>query len=190
VKILIQTGDALRSAVAGLWAAGLVAAAGSFAATPTASAQDGQIECSVTENGTPSRGTVAIEQNGKRVASGACGRPMRVPAGKHKVTVTLEGALDNPRRIVDATVEVGKTARVAVDFDTAVLEVRIETQGQRGTGLVAVERGGKRIGTLGSGVPARLSAGAYRVVVRLGGQEKRFDVDLRPGQRRLVRAQF
>ena len=37
---------------------------------------------------------------------------------------------------------------------------------------------------------ARLSAGSYEVVVRLGGQERRYSVDLRPGQRRVVRAQF
>ncbi|NET49494.1 MAG: hypothetical protein F6K09_12395, partial [Merismopedia sp. SIO2A8] len=102
------------------WAAAVLTLAGLWIAPPAASAQEGQIECTVTENGTPGRGTVSVEQNGKRVASGACGRPMTVPAGKHKVTVTLEGALDNPRRVVEASVEPGKTARVAVDFGTAV----------------------------------------------------------------------
>ena len=71
-----------------------------------------------------------------------------------------------------------------------VLEVRIEAKSQQGTGLVAVEKDGKRIGTLGSGVAARLSAGAYEVIVRIGGKEQRHDVDLRPGHRRGVRAQF
>ena len=73
---------------------------------------------------------------------------------------------------------------------TGVLEVRIEAKGQSGTGIVTVNRGAKRIGTVGSGVGARLSAGSYEVVVRLGGQERRYSVDLRPGQRRVVRAQF
>ena len=40
------------------------------------------------------------------------------------------------------------------------------------------------------GVAARLSAGEYVVVVRLGGAEQRHAVDLRPGQRRIIRAQF
>jgi hypothetical protein len=102
----------------------------------------------------------------------------------------LDGTLDNPSKSVVVEVVPGKTTPVAVDFQIGVLEVRIETKGQRGTGIVTVNRGSQRIGTLGSGVAARLSAGNYEVVVRLGGQERRYTVDLRPGQRRLVRAQF
>ncbi|MGB5682957.1 MAG: hypothetical protein WBM47_13990, partial [Polyangiales bacterium] len=107
-----------------------------------------------------------------------------------KVIVHLDGALDNPAQTVEVVAVAGKTTPVTVDFETAMLEVRIEAREQRGTGLVAVEKNGKRIGTLGSGVAARLSAGAYVVVVRLGGEEQRHAVDLRPGQRRIIRAQF
>ena len=153
-------------------------------------AQEGQIRCAVTENGTPGKGNIVVERNGAKVASGACGGTLSVPTGKCKVTVTLEGALDNPAQSVEVEVKPGKTAPVAVDFKTGALEVQIRTKGQRGTGLVAVERNGKRIGTLGVEVPARLSAGRYLVVVRLGGQEQRHEVDLQPGQRRLVRAKF
>jgi hypothetical protein len=102
----------------------------------------------------------------------------------------LDGTLDNPSKTTEVEVVAGKTAPVTIDFQTGVLEVRIEAKGQRGTGMVTVNRGSDRIGTLGSGVAARLSAGSYEVVVRLGGQERRYTVDLRPGQRRLVRAQF
>lgn len=153
-------------------------------------AQEGQIQCNVTENGAPSNGTIAIEQNGRTVASGSCNRALSVPAGKSKVTLRLEGLLDNPAKALEVVVAAGKTTPVSADFKTAVLEVRIEAKGQRGTGLVAVEKDGKRLGTLGSGVAARLSAGAYEVLVKLGGQEQRHAVDLRPGQRRVVRAQF
>ena len=156
----------------------------------SATAQESQIQCAVTENGTPSNGTAVVEQSGKKVASGSCRRPLPVPAGKSKVTIRLDGALDNPARTVEVDVVAGKTAPVTVDFKTAVLEVRVDAKGQRGTGLVAVEKDGKRIGTLGSGVAARLSAGPYVVIVRLGGKEQRHSVDLRPGQRRVVRAQF
>jgi len=104
--------------------------------------------------------------------------------------VRLDGTLDNPSKSVRVEVSPGKATPVSVDFQTGVLEVRIETKGQRGTGIVTVNRGSQRIGTLGSGVAARLSAGSYEVVVRLGGEERRYSVDLRPGQRRLVRAQF
>jgi hypothetical protein len=104
--------------------------------------------------------------------------------------VRLDGALDNPAERVSVKVDAGKASPVAIDFQTGMLEVRIETKGKRGTGIVTVSRGSKRIGTLGSGVAARLSTGTYEVVVRLGGEERRYSVDLRPGQRRLVRAQF
>lgn len=155
-----------------------------------AKAQSGAILCSVTENGAPARGTVSVTQDGKELGAGSCGTGLPVPAGKCKVTVRLDGALDNPSKVVDAEVKPGQTASVTVDFQTGVLEVRIESKVQSGTGLVTVNRGTQRIGTLGSGVTARLSAGKYQVVVRLGGQERRYEVDLRPGQRRLVRAQF
>ena len=131
-----------------------------------------------------------VEQSGKKVASGSCAKAVSVPAGSSRVTVRLDGALDNPAQIVEVTATGGKTSQARVDFKTAVLEVRIETRGQKGTGLVAVEKGGKRIATIPHGVPARLSAGSYDVVIRLGSEERRTKVDLRPGQRRLVRAQF
>jgi hypothetical protein len=168
----------------------LVLALGAWAIGPSAEAQQGQIQCIVSENGTPARGSFVVEQGGRQVASGSCGKPLSAPPGPAKVTVRLEGALDNPARSVEVTVTEGKTTPARVDFETAVLEVRIETKEKRGTGIVAVEKSGRRIGTMASGVPARLSAGSYVVVVRLGGAEQRTEIDLRPGQRRLVRAQF
>jgi hypothetical protein len=168
----------------------IVVGLGLSAMPAVTAAQDGQIQCNVTENGAPSNGTVAVEQNGRTVASGSCNRSLSVPAGKSRVTLRLEGLLDNPAQTIEVVVAAGKTTPVTADFKTALLEVRIEAKGQRGTGLVAVEKDGKRLGTLGSGVAARLSAGAYEVVVKLGGQEQRHAVDLRPGQRRVVRAQF
>jgi len=168
----------------------LVVALVLFCGAGTAAAQTGQIRCSVTENGSPGRGTIVVEQNGREVGGGSCGPAVPVPAGKCKVTVRLDGVLDNPSKSVSVEVSAGKVTPVSVDFQTGVLEVRIETKDQRGTGMVTVNRGSQRIGTLGSGVAARLSAGSYEVVVRLGGQERRYSVDLRPGQRRLVRAQF
>ena len=190
MRILIQTGSALGARF--LWSSmlSLLIAGGFFFAAGGAKAQSGQIGCSVTENGATARGTVSVTQNGKEVAAGSCGANLSVPAGKCKVTVRLDGALDNPARVVEVEVKPGQTAPVSVDFKTGVLEVRIESKAQSGTGLVTVNRGTERIGTLGSGVSARLSAGQYQVVVRLGGQERRYEVDLRPGQRRVVRAQF
>jgi hypothetical protein len=155
-----------------------------------AQGQSAAIRCVVTENGAPARGTLEVDQNGREVGGGTCGAVISVPAGKCKVTVRLDGTLDNPSKTTEVEAKAGETKLVSVDFQTGVLEVRIETKGQRGTGIVVVNRGSKRIGTLGSGVAAPLSAGRYEVVVRLGGEERRFTVDLRPGQRRLLRARF
>jgi hypothetical protein len=167
-----------------------MAALALFSGPATAQAQSAEIRCNVTENGAPARGSLVAEQSGKRVGSGSCTTPLTVPPGKYRVTVNLDGALDHPSRTVEVEASAGKTVPVAVDFQTGVLEVRIETKGQRGTGLVTVNRGSKRVGTLGSGVAARLSVGSYEVVVKLDGREQRYPVDLRPGQRRTIRAQF
>ncbi len=190
MRILNQTGGRLRAE--GRWAEGLglLLVAGLVGSAPSAKAQESQIRCTITENGSPGRGTVLIEKDGRKVASGSCARTYAVPPGKFKATLRLDGALDNPARTVEVDVAEGQTASATANFQTAMLEVRVEAKGQRGTGLVAVEQDGRRIGTLGSGVGAKLSAGRYDVVVRLRGQEKRYEVELRPGQRRLVRAQF
>lgn len=190
MRILIQTGweHLGRSVSASALPAAIVLAL--FCAAGGVEAQTGQIRCSVTENGGPARGSVVVEQNGREVGGGSCGSSLSVPVGKYKVTVRLDGTLDNPAKSVDVEVSASKPTPVAVDFQTGVLEVRIETKKQGGTGLVTVNRGSKRIGTLGSGVSARLTVGAYEVIVRLGGEERRYAVDLRPGQHRMVRAQF
>ncbi len=190
MRILIQTGAVPGSGSMGALFPSLVAAVALCWGAGAAQAQTGKIRCSLTENGAPARGTIVVERDGREIGGGSCGSALSVPAGRCKVTVRLDGTLDNPSKSVGIQVSVGKTTPVSVDFQTGVLEVRIETKGLRGTGIVTVSRGGKRIGTLGSGVAATLSAGSYEIVVRLGGKERRYAVDLRPGQRRLVRAQF
>ena len=190
MRILIQTGNIPRFGSAGALLPSLVATAALFWGAGTAEAQTGEILCSLTENGAPARGTIVVERDGREIGGGSCGSALSVPAGKCKVTVRLDGTLDNPSKSIDIQVKADKATPVSVDFQTGVLEVRIETKGQRGTGIVAVNRDGKRIGTLGSGVAATLSVGSYDIVVRLGGKERRYSVNLRPGQRRLVRAQF
>lgn len=157
---------------------------------PHAGAQAAQIRCTVTENGSPARGTVVIEQDGKTAASGSCGQTVSIEPGKYDATVRIDGVLDNPSKTVRVNAKAGKTTPVVVDFQTGVIEVRIETREQRGTGIVTVNQLGKRIGTLGLGVGTHLSVGDYEIVVRLGKQERRYSVDLKAGQSRLVRAKF
>lgn len=156
----------------------------------SADAQPGQVQCVVTANGAPARGSITIVGPGTRRTGGTCASPIRMDAGTWKATVRLDGALDNPAEQVEVKVASGKTTRVAVDFQVGRLEVQILARGRSGTGVVTVSRGKERIGTLGAGVTAQLSAGTYEVVVSYGGKEKRYSVKLQAGQRRMVRAQF
>jgi len=190
VRILIQTGGPFRAPATRGTTRWWVIALASLWVANSASAQTSQIRCSVTENGSPASGTFVVEQNGREVAAGSCSGTHSVPAGKYQVTVRVDGVLDNPAKTQRIEVPAGKTVPVTVDFKTGVLEVRIESQEQRGTAIVTVNQLGKRIGTLVSGVGTHLSAGRYEVVVRLGGKERRYSVDLKPGQRRLVRAEL
>ena len=150
----------------------------------------GQIQCKISKNGAPATGTIAIQQNGKDVAHGSCGASLRTPPGTYRAIVRLGGALDQPLKRVAINVRADGVAPVEVDFRTGTLEVRILAKGRSGTGMVTVHRGRKRVGTLGAGVAADLSEGKYEVVVTYGGQKRVYPIELRAGQRRLVRAQF
>ncbi|MFZ1864483.1 MAG: hypothetical protein WAU39_09700 [Polyangiales bacterium] len=190
MRILVQTGDQPCPAAGRAWAGWLIASIALSWSAGEASAQAGQIRCGVTENGNPARGTIVVEQNGREAAADSCSGTLSVPPGRYQVTVRVDGVLDNPAKTVRVEVKEGKTVPVTVDFRTGVIEVRIETHEQRGTGIVTVNQLGKRIGTLGLGVGTHLSAGRYEIIVRLGHDERRYAVDLKAGQRRLVRARF
>jgi len=131
VRILIQTGRPRSGGCLGASVPPLVVAVTLLCGAGTVEAQTGQIRCSVTENGSPGRGTIVVEQDGREVGGGSCGATLSVPAGKCKVTVRLDGTLDNPSKSVRVEVSPGKATPVSVDFQTGVLEVRIETKGHR-----------------------------------------------------------
>ena len=163
----------------------------SLAAAPAAQAQQGQVACRITENGGAATGTAIVRQNGREIATGSCSAPISVPAGTYDVTLRLDGALDRPEQTRRVTVAGGQTANAAADFSTAILEVRITANGRNAAGMAVITRNGQRIGTLGSGVPAHISAGTYDVVVRYRTTERRFDaVSLARGQRRALSADF
>ena len=155
-----------------------------------ATAQEGRVRCAVTTNGATSTGTIAIVGPGKKTIAGPCRSSLRVPAGTWEATLRLDGALDNPSKTVRVVVTAGEETRVAADFATGTLEVQISARDGRGTGVVTVKRNSHRVGTLGASVPAILSVGSYEIIVQYGEHERRYDVKLRPGQRRLIRAQF
>ena len=169
----------------------LVLVLGVSVGASAALAQAGAVRCIVTANGAPATGTITLVREGERVEGGSCDQQFRVPAGEYAAVVRLDGALDHPSREKSIRVVMGETAVVKVNFKTAVLQVDIKTKSRGGAAMVMVLKGGKKIGTLGSGVAAHITAATYDVVVRYGGQEQRFEkVKLRPGQHRILRAQF
>ncbi len=145
----------------------LVLAVPAFADNPS-----GKVSCEVLENGEAATGDVSILLDGTQVANGVCGKDLSVPVGKYSAIIRLDGALDSPQKTETITVKKGATSKLKADFDTGMLEVRIASQGKRAAGMAIIKRGGEQIGTLGSGVPAHLSAGTYEVVARYRTQEK------------------
>ncbi|MCC6873458.1 MAG: hypothetical protein IT378_04040 [Sandaracinaceae bacterium] len=167
-------------------------AAAAPAPTPTARetpapAAPGVLACALTENGIPAPASVVLRQSGRVIVSGSCARPLSVPSGTYEVILTLENALDRPSRTLSATVIAGRTLELHADLPTAILEVRFLRGTQIVPGLAFVERDGRAIGSVGSGVLHRLTPGAYRVVARTSAGDRAYDVVLEAGGRRAVR---
>ena len=160
-----------------------------FCMTASAQAQSG-IQCQISENGNSATGTVVITRGAQRMATGSCGSPVSVRPGVYQVRVHLDGVLDRP--IVQKRVHVlgGQISIVPANFVTGILEVRILSQGKRGVGSLVVRQGAKRLGTLGSGVAAHISAGTYTIDVEYRGRRKAYRVTIAPGQHQKIHAKF
>lgn len=151
----------------------------------------GSLDCRVEENGVYAPATLQLrDANGRVVASGDCARPMEVAAGTYDAVLTLETALDRPTRTVRVNVPAGGSVTARASFATAILEVRFTEDGRPVHGLAYIRSGGRVVGTVGSGVSARVSAGRYEIVARYRTEDRVYTVDLAAGQRRAVRAAF
>ncbi len=155
-----------------------------------APAGPGQLGCEVTSDGWIGQGLMEVRDSGRVIASGGCGAPLEVPAGRYDVTLTFLDALDRPQQTVPVVVPEGGVARATASFATAILEVRITKDGAAAPGITSIVRDGREVGTVGSGVVARLSAGRYELNTRHRLETKTSVVDLASGQRRAVRAAF
>lgn len=162
----------------------------SFCPTVLAESGDGQILCQVTRNGAKARGTVVLQQNSHDIAHGACSATLTAPAGRYRAVVRLEGNLDHPHKTLSVQIEAGRRLPIEVDFRTGALLVRVVPRGATGPAVIAVYRGKERIGTLSNGVEAQLSEGEYQLVVEQAGQKKTQTVDLRAGQKRMIRVEI
>jgi hypothetical protein len=170
----------------------LVLGAGAIAPAPSAGQPRTGVTCQIKENGQAASGTVSLRQNGREIGAGACnGDVVSVPAGSYDAVLRLDGALDRPEQTRQVTVRAGGASAIEADFATAILEVRIMAQGRRAAGMAVLYRNGTRVGQIGSGVSAHVSAGTYDVVAQYRNNEQRFDgVALVPGQRRSLSAEF
>jgi hypothetical protein len=155
------------------------------------SANTGKAECTVLENGETASGTVSFQKEGKEVAGGTCGKTLSVPAGTYTAVISLDGALDGPQQKKTVIIKAGAVERFTAEFATGTLEVRIQSKGSSKAGMAVIRKDGKQIGTLGSGVPAHLSAGTYQVEARYRIQKKQFDsVVIEAGRRKVLEASF
>lgn len=186
----VQLTSPVRTTSVGALPTSLTLGSSAPTTAPAPAPRPGRVVCEVTENGAPAPASIALYSNGRSVATGSCASALELPAGTYDAVVTLESALDRPSRTVRVTVPEGGLAAARASFETAILEVRFTAGGLPAHGLAIVERDGVTVGTLGSGVSARLSAGTYTIVARYRTAERRFVVTLAPEQRRALRADF
>ncbi len=152
--------------------------------------EPGELACRAEENGIYAPARIEIRRGAELVASGSCDQSFSLAPGSYSAIVTLETTLDRPTRTISVNVPSGGRATAFAPFATSVLEVRFFSSRIAVPGLAIVRRDGRDIGTLGSGIPARLSSGTYEIVARYRTLERRYTVVLAPGQRIALRADF
>ena len=149
------------------------------------------LDCLVHENGAYAPGSIDVRALGASVASGSCGTALTIDPGTYDVTIRLDEVLDRPSKTMRIVLSSGEDRDLVADFETAILEVRLVVADEPVSGLVEVLRTGQLVGTLGSSVPWRVSAGTYDVVAHYRTDVVRFDnVELAPAQRRALLAAF
>jgi hypothetical protein len=138
----------------------------------THAAADAAVQCEIRENGEPASGTMLILDGTRELGEVTCGKPLTVPAGSYTAVLRLDGAIDGPEQRVPLVVGKDAPKPVKADFATGTLEVKVTSESKAAAGMAIIRKDGKQIGTLGSGVPAHLSAGTYEIVVRHRSESK------------------
>jgi hypothetical protein len=129
-------------------------------------AADTAVQCEILENGEPASGTMLVLNGDKEVAEGTCGKPLALPEGSYTAVLRLDGAIDGPEQRVPLVVGKAAPKPLKADFATGTVEVKVTSESKAAAGMAIIRKDGKQIGTLGSGVPAHLSAGTYDIEVR------------------------
>ncbi len=163
-----------------------------LALAPTNAAfADVAVQCEISENGEPASGTMLILDGAREVAEGTCGKPINVPPGSYTAVLRLDGAIDGPEQRLPLSVGKDAVKPLKADFATGVLEVKVQSESKAAAGMAIIKKDGKQIGTLGSGVPAHLSAGTYDIVVRHRSAQKSLEkVVIARGERKALEVSF
>ena len=140
--------------------------------------RNGTLRCAVDENGVSAPASIEVRQGTRVVASASCANAITLPAGSYTAIVTLETAIDRPTRTLSVSVPGDAEAIARASFATAILEVRFTAGGNSTSGIAIVRQGGRDIGTLGSGVPVRISAGTYDLTLRYRSTDRVMSVAL------------
>lgn len=157
----------------------------------------GTLSCSATENGSSAVAHVTVRSAGQEVYSGRCdGLSGRMPAGSYDATVRLSGLVDSPTIYTRVQVRAGGAGQIAANFETGRLQVDVMHNGRRIPGRATILQNGLVVGTIGSGVYSRLSAGTYtvRVEVAAGYSDasgsRDYQVNVTANSARRIRATF
>jgi hypothetical protein len=134
--------------------------------TASPAAADTAVQCEILENGEAASGTMLVLDGTKEVAEGTCGKPLSLPAGTYTAVLRLDGAIDGPEQRMPLVVGKDAPKPLKADFATGTVEVKVTSESKAAAGMAIIRKDGKQIGTLGSGVPAHLSAGTYDIEVR------------------------
>lgn len=138
----------------------------------SSAAADAAVSCEILENGAAASGTMLVLDGDREVGQTSCGKSLSLPPGSYTAVLQLDGAIDGPEQRVPLTVGKDAPKPVKADFATGTLEVKITSESKAAAGMAIIRKDGKQIGTLGSGVPAHLSAGTYEIVVRHRAESK------------------
>jgi hypothetical protein len=146
----------------------------------------------VRDHAGPTSGHVEVrEPDGALIAEGRLGAPLEVPPGTALVTLIPDGFADDAEHVRRVSFASNQAVRVEAEIPSGILEVRVREGGEPVFATVYLLRDGQEVGTVGSHVPWKASAGTYDVrVVSRGEAQLVEDVHLEPGQRRAVRVDF
>lgn len=144
------------------------------------------------DHGGRTSGQVSVrDTKGELLAEGRMGAPLEIPVGAAMVTLVPDGFADDVSHTQRVLARSGDTLEVQAQIASGVLEVRVREAGEPVFATVHLIRNGQQVGTVGSHVPWKVSAGSYDLHVLHGGEERTVeDVHLEPSQRRAIRVDF